>query len=145
MRLEAGMRSVLLGLGVVHLGVVLVPVLMLMLVVLLLRSAPRLSMIVFHGGLLGVPLALKCSQILCACLYLPFLGRTHSSMGRSGAPEGCGLASRPGVSALLVGIRIFSVVLLAGAYLGWSLWEHVLFILLIAAAITDESIHFGCY
>ena len=141
MRLEAGMRSVLLGLGVVHLEVVLLRVLVLE----VLRSAPRLSMIVFHGGLLGVPLALKCSQMLCACLYLPFLGRTHSSMGRSGAPEGCGLASRPGVNALLVGIRVFSVVLLADSHLGWALWKHIILLLFVAAAITDESVHFGCY
>ena len=52
-RLEAGSKSVLLGLGVVHLEVVLVLVL-----VLPIRSAPRLSMIAFRGGLLGVRSAL---------------------------------------------------------------------------------------
>jgi hypothetical protein len=49
------------------------------------------------------------------------------------------------VSALLVGIRVFPVVLLADSYLGWSLWEHVIFFLLVAAAIADEGVHFGCY
>jgi hypothetical protein len=45
-----------LGLGVVHLEVVLLRVLVLVLEVL--RSAPRLSMIAFRGGLLGVRSAL---------------------------------------------------------------------------------------
>jgi len=70
---------------------------------------------------------------------------SYSPMGRLGALEGCGLALRPGVSALLVGIHVFPVVLLADSYLGWSLWEHILFVLFVAAAVTDESVHFGRY
>ena len=46
------------------------------------------------------------------------------------------------MSALLVGIRVFPVVLLADSYLGWSLWEHIIFILFVATAVTNESVHF---
>jgi hypothetical protein len=49
------------------------------------------------------------------------------------------------VNALLVGIRVFSVVLLADSYLGWALWKHIILLLFVAAAITDEGVHFGCY
>jgi hypothetical protein len=70
---------------------------------------------------------------------------SHSSRALSDVLVGCGLASRPGVNALLVGIRVFSVVLLADSYLGWSLWKDILFVLFVAAAIPDESVHFGCY
>lgn len=58
-RLEAGSRLVGLGLGVVHLEVVHLEVVLLRVLVLeVLRSAPRLSMIAFRGGLLGVRSAL---------------------------------------------------------------------------------------
>jgi hypothetical protein len=85
-RLEAGSKSVLLGLGLVHLEVVLVLVLVL---VLPIRSAPRLSTIAFRGGLLGVRLALGCCQMM-VCHAFVWIFLSHSSMGRSGAPEGCG-------------------------------------------------------
>jgi len=47
------------------------------------------------------------------------------------------------VSALLVGIRVFTAVLLADSYLGWSLRKYIVFFLFVAAAITDESVHNG--
>jgi hypothetical protein len=75
----------LLGLGLVHLEVVLlVPVL----VILLLRSVRRLSAIAFRAGLLGVRLALRIWSDAVR-LYLSVCG-THSPMERSGALEGCG-------------------------------------------------------
>ena len=64
--LEVGSRLVWLDLRLVHLEVVLVPVL----VVLLLRSAARLSVVVFRGGLLGGRLALRYGQMICASLDL---------------------------------------------------------------------------
>jgi hypothetical protein len=57
--------------------------------VLPIRSAPRLSTIAFRGGLLGVRLALGCCQMM-VCHAFVWIFLSHSSMGRSGAPEGCG-------------------------------------------------------
>lgn len=74
--LGVGSRLVALDLGLVHLEVVLVVVL------LLLRSAARLSAVVFRDGLLGGRLALGYGQMLCYALLWIFLQGSYSPMGR---------------------------------------------------------------
>ena len=139
--LEGRLGLVLLGLGLVHFEVVL-----LVLLVLLLLQSARLLVVVFRDGLLGVRLAaLGFGQVLCFVFVWVLCRFPHSPMAQSGVLEGCGLASRPGVRALLVGIRVFPVMLLADSYLGRSLWKNVVFFLFVTAAITDEGVHCGRY
>ena len=51
-------------------------------VLLLLRSAARLSAVVFRDGLLGGRLALGYGQMLCYALLWIFLQGSYSPMGR---------------------------------------------------------------
>ena len=70
---ERRLRDLWQSLGI---GVVLVVVL------LLLRSAARLSAVVFRDGLLGGRLALGYGQMLCYALFWIFLQGSYSPMGR---------------------------------------------------------------
>lgn len=101
-----------------------------------------LSRVGFRFGLLGGRLVLwwflvsiSFASVLCRASY--------SSMVLSGGREHRCPALLSSVRALLVGIHVFAVDVLAVLYLCWSLRQDIVF-LFVTAAVADEGVHGDC-